>query len=269
MARKRVSWAMQKTVLIQIVCIVLVVFALAGRDLRAENFLGFEIEPGFEKYVVLRDVNVRARPETKSKRIKGLKKGNIIQSVGNYVSWVAIIEDGKPIGFTFDKFLLPLIDGSLAKDISGNVKIPDQFDCDYIISFTGISEAGNELYNMADYDVSALCKVGNLNLSFSMFMFMTEGPSKRAKLNVHQISIDVIQFEYMENYDEVFTTTVYYDHKLAKISYDGASLPSLVSSPKEKIQNAISVADALSKTVALTFSSWKPRVWEDLAEALN
>lgn len=260
---------MGKTGPILIISMTLAVAIMAGRDLTAEEFLGFEIESGPENYVVLRDVNVRARPETKSKRIKGLKKGNIIQSVGSYISWVAVIEDGKPVGFTFDKFLLPLIDGSLNKDIVGNIKVSNRFDCNYTIAFSGKSEAGNELYKMADYEVTTECKVDDFDLTFTMYMFMTEGPAKRARPNVHQISIDVIQFEYMDDYDEIFTTTAYYDHKKDQLSYDSASLSGLVSPPEKINQDASSVADALSKTVDLTLSSWKPAVWQELAKVLN
>ena len=251
----------------------LTIFILAliviGRTSVAEEFMGVEIEVGPATYIVLRNVNVRSRPETKSKRLKGLKKGNKVQSTGYHQGWITIIEEGKPVGFAYKKFLLPLIDGSLEKDVTGMTKVAGRFECNYQLVYAGRSDAGNEVYKMADYDINAICKVNGRKLEFSMFMFMTEGPSRRSRPSIHQITVDILQFEYMEDYDDVFSTIVYYDHVKHQIVYDGASLPDLVSPPEQLKLDARSVEEALSQAVAMTFGSWKPKAWKELAKALN
>ena len=249
----------------------LLLFVLSdmGHPAQAEEFMGYEIEGGSITYIVRRDVNVRSKPKTDSKRIMGLKKGRMIQSTGHYMGWVSIVEDGQPVGFAYKKFLIPLIDGSLKEKISGTVKKSGRFECSYTVKFAGKSEAGNEVYKMADYDVHTVCKVNGRELSFSMFMFMTEGPYKRSSPSVHQINIDVLQFEYMETYDEVFSTTLFYDHDAELLRYDEASLPDLVSPPEQKELDATSVEEALSKAIAMTFDSWKHKVWQELAKELD
>ncbi len=235
----------------------------------AVDFMGFEIEGGPVTYVVLKDVNVRDKPETNSKRIKGLKKGNIIQSTGTHMGWISIVEEGQPVGFAYKKFLLPLIDGSLDEEISGKTQVSGRFECNYTLSYAGRSEAGNEVYKMADYDLSTLCKVNGRELAFSMFMFMTEGPYKRSKPNTHQITLDVLQFEYMENYDEIFSTTLFYDHVKNQITFEGANLADLFTSPEEKTMDVSSIDDALSKAVEMTFESWKSKTWQELSKELD
>ncbi|MBT4888087.1 MAG: SH3 domain-containing protein, partial [Rhodospirillales bacterium] len=106
-------------------------YAITGQMAEAEDFMGHEIESGPGTYIVLRDVNVRSKPKTDSKRIKGLKKGNRVQSTGQYMGWVSIVEDGKSVGFAYKKFLLPLIDGSLKEKITGTVKKSGRFECEY------------------------------------------------------------------------------------------------------------------------------------------
>lgn len=54
--------------------IVIALLPLVSVSAHATEFLGVEIEGPAVDYVVLRDVNVRAKPDTKSKRLDGLKR---------------------------------------------------------------------------------------------------------------------------------------------------------------------------------------------------
>ena len=212
--------------------VVVIMVSVTG-PVRASDFMGVEIEGPAVDYVVLRDVNVRAKPETRSKRLTGLKKGMVVYSPGHYQGWAAVLQDGDPLGFAYKKYLLPMINGELAAPITGVVTIAGEGRCKYTISFAGKSEANNAVFKMADYETAVLCEYDGKRIQTIIFMFMTEGPMTRSKPTIHQIGMDVLEIAGDKEYDDILSTNVLYDHAKQQIVFDGVTLKGYGDSPSE------------------------------------
>lgn len=227
-------------------------------------FLGQEITGVRTSYVVTRDVNVRAKPETGSKRVSGLKKGQQVVSPGRYQGWIAIENDGEPYGFAYFKYLLPFVDGALREDITGNMTVGPRA-CDYTIAFAGKNKPDGEAFDFADYNVSVRCKEGPKELAFDLFAFMSEGPYARGKDTVHQIGIDLLAIA--EDYDRVLSTIILFDHEKQQIAFDQVTLPDYAQKPPVTQAEAEDVASAVEEAVRMTLAAWNDKVWEELSQA--
>ncbi len=250
-------------------CLLLGVFSLFPSSLAAEEFLGVEIDRFDRTYVVTRDVNVREKPDTKSKRIAGLKKGERIQVAGRHQGWMAILKDGKPFGFTYYKYLTPLIDGTLEKPVRNSASIDGDGKCAYEIVFTGRSDAGIEEFSMADYEVQVQCDRGGETLAFVLYMFMTEGAYHPARPNVHQIGIDLLEISNDGGYDEIFTTNVLYNSDKGRADFSEITLKPYAGKPDKGEADVQSVGEALREAVRMALESWNKRAWDDLTKALK
>lgn len=254
-------------ILLFVVCLFLVGFTVPQAS--AEEFLGVEIEKLDRTYVVTRDVNVRAKPDTNSERIAGLRKGKRVRVVGRFQGWFAILQDGKPYGFVYRKYLRLLIDGELTGPVRDSASVNDDGKCAFEIVFTGRSEAGIEEFSMADYEVQVQCDRNNAKLSFILFMFMTEGAYHPAKPNVHQIGIDLLEINDDGEYDESFTTNVFYNSDKAKVAFGEITLEAYAGKPLEAEAGASSVSEALKAAVRMALESWNAKAWDDLTTALS
>lgn len=231
------------------------------------TFLGREITGGRAHYIVTRDVNVRAEPETASRRVTGLKAGQEVVSPGRYQGWVAIEKDnGEPLGFAYFKYMQPFIDGGLASPIAGSVAAGPGV-CDYTIEFAGKTQPEGEAFSFADYNVAVTCQVGDKTLAFDLFAFMSEGPYARGKDTVHQIGIDLLAIT--EDYDNVLSTIILYDHDKLEITFDQITLEEYARKPEQTVAAAENVSVAIEKAVRMALMAWNAKVWEDLAKALG
>ena len=121
--------------------------------------LGILVEPFDGSYVVLKDVNVRAKPLTRSKRVGRLKAGRRVKAVGRVKGpWLAVRADDNIFGFVFKPILMPVIDGALYKAIKGEVDIGRGWTCNYTIEYLGKTEAKGLPFEFADFEVSWRCK---------------------------------------------------------------------------------------------------------------
>ncbi len=251
-------------VLAGLCCVALLVLTLP-RTALASEFLGVEIdEERGGVYTVLRDVNMRTKPDTKSKRIRGLKKGEVLNVRGRHQGWLAIEEDSKPVGFAYFKYLIQIIDGTLDKPVLGRVDLGARGNCAYEITFIGKSPAGNEPYDMADYEAALSCDVAAGRADFTLMMFMTEGSYILAKQSVHQIGMDMLEIAYENGYDENFTTNVFYNHAKNRVVFDSVTIKDMAGSPPEKEVDANSVAEALSVAVRMALGAWNDNVWAEI-----
>ncbi len=246
----------------------LCVLSLLGSPALAAEFLGVEIDSLDQTYVVTRDVNVRAKPDTKAKRIDGLKKGQQVHVVGRYQGWLAVMRDGKPLGFTYRKYLVPLINGALIQPVRGSATVNSDGKCAYEIVYSGQSTAGAEEFGMADYDVQVRCERSGITLSFDLFMFMTETAYSPAKPNVHQIGIDLLEIDTDGGYDESFTTNVFYNSDKGKVVFGEVTLKPYAGKPKGGEQDVASVGGALDAAVRMALESWNAKAWNDLTASL-
>ena len=144
--------------LIPIVAIMVTLGSAPSAQTEKLSFLGMQIKPGTGIYLVTKDVNVRAKPMTGSKRVGGFKRGERIKVVGRAPgAWVAVRKSGKDFGFVYEPILLPLIDGTLDKDLTGRIEAKGSPVCDYRVRFEGKSVAEGQLFKFADYEVAWKC----------------------------------------------------------------------------------------------------------------
>lgn len=245
------------------------VCGVPGYSAHADDFLGFEIDAKDKTYVVTRDVNVRAKPDTKSKRVAGLKKGQRVSVAGRHQGWLAIRKDGEPFGFAYFKYLVPLIEGALGEPVRGEARVESGGICTFEIVYVGESSTDSTEYAMADYDVSVRCERDGEKFEFVLFMFMTEGAYKPSRPEVHQIGIDLLEFDTVSEYDEIFSTNVFFNSGKSRVVFDSVTLDVYAGEPETKEQEAEIVPEALGIAVRMALESWNGKAWDDLSEILK
>lgn len=228
-----------------------------------ETFLGQTITSSRVTYVVTRDVNVRARPETGSERLGGLKRGQEVTSPGRYQGWIAVERDGEPFGFAYFKYLQPFIDGALNDTLRGETTVGGR-RCEYTIAFAGKTQPEGEAFSFSDYQVEVTCKRDDETLAFNLFAFMTEGPYARGKDTVHQIGVDLLAIA--EDFDHVLSTIVLYDHVKQEVWFDQITLDEYARKSEPDTATAADVAEAVEAAVRMTLKGWNGKVWEELAK---
>lgn len=238
-----------------------------AQEEQTRTFLDQEITGSRTTYVVTRDVNIRSRPETGSKRVGGLKKGQEVVSPGRYQGWIAIEENGEPVGFAYFKYLQPFVDGSLSEDITGSIAVGPRA-CHYEIEFAGKTQPDGEAFYFADYNVSVTCReVGREDITFDLFAFMSEGPYARGKNSVHQIGIDLLAIA--EDFNHVLSTIILFDHDKQQIDFDQITLKEYARKPASMHADAKSVAQAIEQAVRMALTAWNDKVWEELSKSLD
>lgn len=232
-----------------------------------ETFRGVSVKPLSGRYLVSKDVNVRAAPDTKSERIGRLKAGDWIEAAGRSgdSSWIAVKKGGKPLGFVFAAVLVPMIDGSLSEPIRGTLNIKGGKRCDYEIKYMGKSPVQGEVFKTADYDVRFFCRVKGTAIKFLAPMFITEGPYQASRKPHYQINIDLLQID-TKQYDEIFSAVFIYRADDRRLIFDGLTVKELGVAPPDKERPAKSVGEALEAAVEIAAGAWGPKVWAVLVE---
>ena len=240
-------------------------FGAVAAEKKQQIFRGVKIKPLVGTYIVLKDVRIRSLPKTKSKRLGVFKTGKHIQVVGRAAfSWLAVRENGKDVGFVYDQVLLPLIDGTLEKELTGKASGGPNGDakCDYIISFEGKSAVEGQVFEIADYDVLWDCRSGSRKVKFRTPMFITEAPYLMGPKRIFQINVDILDLD--GGYEEIFSTTVLFNMDKDRIFFDGVSIQKYGKIPKTKEAKATSVVQALTGTVEMAIQAWNKAAWTDL-----
>jgi hypothetical protein len=231
-----------------------------------DTFMGVAVAPISGTYLVLTDVNIRARPKTASKRVGRLSKGSRVDAVGRPkdAAWLAVRRAGKDLGFVYAPALMPLIDGTITTDIAGEAPGAG-VTCAYVIRFEGKAAVEGELFESADYVVTFSCERGANRLTFSGFMFMPQAPFKLSDDPIFQVTIDLRELG--DCCEETFSTVVLYDRRRAKVVFDGVSVKHLGGVPATRQRRARTLTEALTGTVELALSAWNVKLWETLAAA--
>ncbi len=230
-----------------------------------ETFMGVTVTPASGRYLVMKDVNIRAKPKTKSKKIGGLEKGTRIQAVGSAErgGWLAVTRDAKPLGFVYAQVLMPLIDGTLNQDLQGRAKA-GKVTCDYAIHFEGMNPVYGELFDTADYEISYQCRQGSKKFSFIAPMFITEAPYQLSRKNpVYQIGIDGLEIE--DGLDEIFSTVLMYYPKKNSVVFDSVTIKKFAKKPAIAKKEAGGVPQALAGAAEMAIGAWKSSVWKVLS----
>jgi hypothetical protein len=263
-----VAFSKKFTTRIVIVVILLTGMAFVSGPVHAQQrtLLGVPIKPISGTYLVVKDANVRAKPETKGKRLTSIKNGERVTVVGKSGNWLATTKDGKDFGFIFASVLLPMIDGALDKDYSGTVEMKSHSPCGYTFRFSGKNVIEGEIYEFADYEIQYRCNRKGKPYRFLSPMFMTEVPYKLTPVGVYQISIDILEVD--DAYDEIFSTTFLYQRDKNRIIFDSVSNKKLGRPPEVTERKANSIAEALAAAVELAPSSWGDKVWKQISKSL-
>lgn len=250
---------------------VLLIALAVGPALAAEKksppkpmtFMGVKVKPFQGQFLVLKDVNIRARPKTKSKKVGSFKAGRRIDVVARAPgAWVAVREGGKDLGFVYDQILLPLIDGTLDSDLEGKTSVKGGASCQYRIRFEGKSQVEGQVFEIADYDVFWDCLDGKRKVKFRTPMFITEAPYQLGTKRIFQISIDVLDIE--GGYDDIFSTTLLYEKDKNRVVFDSVSIEKFGQTPATKEISAKTVPQALRAAVVITLATWNKSAWRDL-----
>ena len=229
------------------------------------KILGTSVEPFKGNYVVLKDVNVRAKPLTRSKRLGRLKAGRRVKAVGRVKGpWLAVRVDDKTLGFVFEPILMPIIDGALDKVLKGKIVFGSGRACKYTIEFLGKTEAKDLPFEFSDFEVGWRCKEKGKPLIFYTPMFLSEGPHQGTRNPVHQITIDILDLE--SELEEVFSTHLLWDRKKENVRFDSVNNKKLALAQKPEALSANNMAAAFNRALQLAATSWREEVWSALTK---
>ncbi len=229
----------------------------------AFDFWGVDVDVHDQDYIVTTDVNIRAKPKTKSKKLGQFKKFERVHAVGQAPgSWVAVQKGDLKIGFVYQPALIAVLNGELDKPIVGDVKKKNAPACHYTIIYQGKSIAEGQLFDIADYDVRWRCRKDDIVTEFVTPMFMTEGPFKKSKSPTFQITVDIVDPE--SDLDEVVSTTVFYDRDNNMVKFDGISIARFAGKPAVTEIAANSLHRALKAGVEMSFQAWPSALWKVL-----
>ena len=263
-------WRFCLTFIFGLFCISGLQFGAVPKAMADEMYRDISIKPLTGRYLVLKDVNVRAGPKTKTKRVGRLKAGDWVEAFGRPkdAAWIAIKKDGERLGFVFAPVLVPIIDGRLKKPLRGKFRTKDKISCKYSIKFTGKSGVQGEVFKVSDYEVQFKCRKKSKQFKFFAPMFITEGPYQVSRKPHYQISIDLLQVD-TKKYDEHFSAIIIYKHDKKRVVFDGLSVKELGIKPAVTSKRARTVPNALRGAVEIATSAWGPKVWSTLARDNN
>lgn len=245
-------------------CALIAVTPLFAQTSDEMKMLGVSIKSLSGTYLVLKDVNVRAKPATRSKRIGRFKSGERVEAIGRVKGpWLAVRGDGNVSGFVFEPILMPVIDGAIAKPLKGQVALGDGA-CHYVIEFLGRTKAERQLFKFADFEVGWLCQRESKKIIFDTPMFITEGPYQGRQKPVHQITVDILELE--GGLEEVFSTHLLWDRSKGEISFDSVNIKKFAHAQPPKAKAASNVSQALRIALELVTSAWASGVWQALAK---
>jgi hypothetical protein len=266
------------------------VFALAGSPAglaAAERFRGVTLEPASGSYLATKNAPIldapgtapvsgapRSKTTTKgkeknapplppAKKVGDLKKGDEVAAFGKSGAWFAVQKDEAKLGFVAADSLVPILDGTLAREITGAMSAGG-YNCRYVIRFEGRTVVEIGPGRLADYSASFACERGPTRFSFETPMFMSELPHQGGPKPVHQIALDVLGLS--PDPDQAFSTILFYDRDRGEVALETAWPAEWLVKTKPLPRRVGDVAGALAAAAELTLSAWGPKPWEALAK---
>ena len=257
------------------------------------KFLGFDIKKSEKFYIVKTEVNIRAAPKTKSKKLGTLKKLERIRVVGEAPgAWVAVEKKGKEVGFVYKPALLQIINGRLKKNIVGSVHLPNKPKCKYKIEYIGASSAEGQLFKIMDYGIEWDCrkkiikrntslkseqrkksrskkknikklkflKKDEIQAKFYTPMFLPEGVQGGINNGRYQVTIDFVDTPF--GVDGVLSTTSFYNPKSNILEFGEVSVKSLESNLKKPKVKVKKINKILISTLEMAYAAWDNKIWD-------
>ncbi len=245
-------------------------FAAPYADAAEMDFMGTIVTPAPGKYLVEKDVNVRDSPQTEGKRLSGLNAGQIVDVVGRAgkTAWLAVVVNGKPLGFVFGTVLSPVIDGEIDKDVTGEIRLGAGHRCGYRVHFVGKagddSMSDDKSFRASDYEVSIVCERQGKRIRFPAQMFMTEVPFDGSnKRQVFQINVDLL--DGVHALPDVFSTTMLFDLDKGEVRFDTIAFQIYAreSGGLESLPST-NVMRALASALEIAMTHWSDQAWDDI-----
>lgn len=228
-----------------------------------KKFSGVELVRAASVFLVLKDANVRAKPETKSARVGRLKKGERVKVLGRAkgTQWFTIAREGKPVGFVYGTILTPLIEGRLDAPVTGTLAATGKPTCKFEIQFEGKTKTEGEVQETADYGLQFLCEAKKVPLVFVATMFITELPFRLTSKEIYQISVDLLELPDIE--DGEISVVAMYDVAKSEVRFDSISTQKNGGAKKKNSPKkpAKSLPEALKSAVGLAFEAWPATVF--------
>ena len=235
------------------------------------DFLNIQVVPLTATYLVTRDVNVRRRPETKSKRVGRYRKGEKLTAVGRYKGWVAVRQNGQDQGFVYATILRPVIDGKIDRDVVGKVD-DGKRSCVYRLEFDGKSPVDGQLFLTSDYSVVWQCKTKNKKISLFTPMYLIEAFAGGGKITQFQMTLDVPDMD--DGLEAVLSTNFFYrpakfiqenqKSRTSKVVFDGVSMSKFAGKPKPDKRDVNGFSEALKAVIEMSYSSWNDTFWKEI-----
>lgn len=206
------------------------------------------------------------------KKADDLKKGDEVSVFGKSGSWLAVQKGDVKLGFVAADAVLPILDGTLAREIAGSLAAGGH-DCRYTIRFEGRTEVEIGSGRLADYSASFACGRGSARFSFEAPMFMSEMPHQGGPRPVYQIALDVLGVS--PDPDQAFSTILFYDRDKGEVAVETAWpaewLAKTKPAPRRVARKANGpmadeIAAALAAAAELTLAAWGPKPWEAIAK---
>jgi hypothetical protein len=162
-------------------------------------------------------------------------------------------------GFVAPAGLVPVIDGRLEEELTGEAQI-GAIACRFAIRFDAATTIEGQNFHTFDYEVTVDCTRGGRHVQLVLPMFITEVPYRLSAEAVYQISLDNPDIPAGE--DEVLSSIVLYDRTAGKVTFDAVSLPRFGNRPAVGEAAAADVPAALKVAVPMALSAWNDKAWQ-------
>ena len=267
------------------VCAVVLAFAPCWAE-AAEQFKGVALDAASGSYLATADAPVletpgplpapseakgaAAKSKTKAapskpgaKKVADLRKGDEVTVFGKNGAWLAVQKGEDKLGFVAADSLVPILDGTLERELAGTVKAGG-FDCRYAIRFEGRTEVEIGSGRLADYSAAFACARGAQRFSFEAPMFISEFPHQGGPKPVYQIALDILGIS--PDPDQAFSTILFFDRGKGEVALETAWPAEWLVKSKPSPRRASDVASALVVAAELTLVAWGPKPWEALVK---
>ena len=228
-----------------------------------KSFFNGMVVGAYGHFLALRELNIRSKPMTKSKRLGRIKKGERVEVLGRVgrTQWFIIKQDGKAKGFVYRKLLAPILDGSISESLTGKLGYGTFPLCTYILKFKKKESINNSLQVISNYLVNFSCQDGKKIFSFEVDMFLTELAYRYKKNYIFQVNLDIPNV--LDKTGERISITNLYHIKEGVLEPLSHSNP-IISSKNQKISKYNSVEKVLRSAIVNSYMKWGHDTWKKI-----
>tara|TARA_B100001029_G_C15014657_1_gene426512 strand:+ start:166 stop:954 length:789 start_codon:yes stop_codon:yes gene_type:complete len=216
----------------------------------------------YRHFSALKELNVRNKPMTKSKRLGLIKKGDRVEVLGRVgrTQWF-VIKYNKARGFVYRKLLAPVLDGSVAEPLKGKLGYGTFPLCTYVLTFKKKESINNSLQVISNYLVKFSCQDGKKTFSFEVDMFLTELAYRYKKTYIFQVNLDIPNV--LDETGERISVTSLYNIKEGVLEPLSSS-DFQISSKNQKESEYTSIKKVLRSAIINSYMQWGHGTWKKI-----